>query len=87
MTSAASTRWTTQTCSLAHRFSHRPRSAFWHLASSLWIAYRKPCFAGDRVRAHVRLFDAAGTLGAAGFIAGPGEEGRPRCYVRVLMRA
>jgi hypothetical protein len=48
------------------------------------IAYRKPCFAGDRVRAHVRLFDYYGTLGAAGFVAMPGEEAKPRCYVRVL---
>ncbi|MDB4957850.1 MAG: hypothetical protein JWO36_5419, partial [Myxococcales bacterium] len=47
------------------------------------IAYRKPCFAGDRVRAHVRLFDLAGVLGAAGFIASEGD--KPRCYVRVLL--
>ena len=57
------------------------------LSRAVDIAYRKPCFAGDRVRAHVRLFDADGTLGAAGFIAGPGEESRPRCYVRILLRA
>jgi hypothetical protein len=44
------------------------------------IAYRKPCFAGDRVRAHVRLFEP---LGAAGFIAG--DDGKPRCYVRVIL--
>jgi len=49
------------------------------------IAYRKPSFAGDRVRAHLRLFDHAGQLGAAGFIASAGEEARPRCYVRVLV--
>jgi hypothetical protein len=57
------------------------------LSRAVDIAYRKPCFAGDRVRAHVRLFDADGTLGAAGFIAGPGEEEKPRCYIRVLIRA
>jgi hypothetical protein len=57
------------------------------LSRAVDIAYRKPCFAGDRVRAHVRLFEAEGGLGGAGFIAGPGEEGRPRCYVRVLLRA
>jgi hypothetical protein len=44
------------------------------------IAFRKPSFVGDRVRAHVRLFDQSGTLGAAGFIAG--DDGKPRCYVR-----
>jgi len=46
------------------------------------IAYRKPCFAGDKVRAHVRLFDLDGEPGAAGFIAG--DDGKPRCFVRVL---
>ena len=95
------------------------------LSRAVDIAYRKPCFAGDRVRAHLRLFgpaDAAaarepdagggggegdadggvgggegdagggsgggrpaGLIGAAGFIAGPGEEARPRCYIRVLL--
>jgi len=49
------------------------------------IAYRKPCFAGDRVRAHLRLFDHEGTLGAAGFLAVLGEEARPRCYVRTII--
>jgi hypothetical protein len=49
------------------------------------IAYRKPCFAGDRVRAHLRLFELAGSVGAAGSFVG--EEGKPRCYVRVLFGA
>jgi len=48
------------------------------------IAYRKPSFVGDRVRAFVRLFARGDQLGGAGFIAGPGEEAKPRCYVRVL---
>jgi hypothetical protein len=43
------------------------------------IAYRKPCFAGDRVRAHTRLFGG----GAAGQVVG--EDGKPRCFVRVLL--
>jgi len=46
------------------------------------IAYRKPSFAGDRVRASLRLFEHEGALGAAGLIAG--VDGKPRCYVRVL---
>jgi hypothetical protein len=49
------------------------------------IGFRKPCFAGDRVRAHLRLFDRAGTIGAAGFVATIGDEQKPRCYVRVLV--
>lgn len=43
------------------------------------IAYRKPCFAGDRVRAHTRLFDG----GAAGHVVG--EDGKPRCFVRAIL--
>ncbi len=59
-----------------------------HLRSrAVDIAYRKPCFAGDRVRAHVRLFEVNGTLGAAGFIAKPGEEAKPGVYVRVTVGA
>ena len=54
--------------------------------SALDIAYRKPCFAGDRVRVHVRLFAEAatpGAIGAAGYITAAGDD-KPRCYVRVL---
>jgi len=47
------------------------------------IAYRKPCFAGDRVRSQVRLFEHPDSLGAAGLITG--DDGKPRCYVRVLL--
>lgn len=49
------------------------------------IAYRKPCFAGDRVRAHLRLFAHGAGLGAAGRIEG--TDGKPRCYVRVVLGA
>jgi len=48
------------------------------------IAYRKPCFVGERVRAHIRLFSQGDHIGGAGFIAAAGEEARPRCYVRVV---
>ncbi len=47
------------------------------------IAYRKPCFAGDRVSAHLRLFEHESSLGAAGQITG--DDGKVRCYVRVLL--
>lgn len=46
------------------------------------VAYRKPAFAGDRVRAHVRLFALDDQIGAAGFVAAP--DGKPHCYVRAL---
>jgi hypothetical protein len=47
------------------------------------IAYRKPSFAGEAVRAQLRLFEHADGLGAAGFIAG--DDGKPRAYVRVAL--
>jgi hypothetical protein len=47
------------------------------------IAYRKPSFVGDRIRAHIRMFaHGDGHIGGAGFLAADGEEARPRCYVR-----
>ncbi|HTR49173.1 MAG TPA: hypothetical protein VMJ10_00620 [Kofleriaceae bacterium] len=49
------------------------------------IAYRKPSFAGDRARAHVRLFEHERGIGAAGHIVG--DDGKPRCYVRGLVGA
>lgn len=50
---------------------------------SVDIAYRKPSFAGDSVRIQLRLFELGGTLGAAGLVEG--TDGKPRCYVRVLL--
>ena len=47
------------------------------------IAYRKPCFAGDKVRAQLRLYEHSEGLGAAGLIEG--VDGKPRCYVRVQL--
>jgi hypothetical protein len=48
---------------------------------SVDIAYRRPCFAGDRLWPHLGLFELADRVGAAGFIAG--IDGKPRCYVRI----
>jgi acyl-CoA thioesterase FadM len=47
------------------------------------VGYRKPCFAGDKVRAHLRLFQLGDSLGAAGSVVG--DDGKPRCYVRVAL--
>ena len=47
------------------------------------IAYRKPSFAGDQVRAQLRLYEGPEGLGTAGFIAG--DDGKPRVYVRVAI--
>jgi hypothetical protein len=46
------------------------------------IAYRKPCFVGERVRAHIRMFAHGDHLGGAGFISAGPDEARPRCYLR-----
>lgn len=54
-------------------------------AKSVDIAYRKPCFAGDKVRAHVRMFSLGDARGAAGYVSG--DDGKPRCYVRVALGA
>jgi hypothetical protein len=48
------------------------------------IAYRKPSFAGDKARIQLRLFEHEGGLGAAGRVEGA-DDGKPRCYVRVLL--
>lgn len=52
-------------------------------AKSVDIAYRKPCFAGDRVRAQLRMFRLGEFLGAAGQVTG--DDGKLRCYVRVAL--
>jgi hypothetical protein len=44
------------------------------LARRLEIAYRKPCFAGDRMRVHVRAALVDGRLGALAVLAKEGED-------------
>lgn len=57
------------------------------LVRHLDIAYRKPSFAGDRVRLHIRAFSLGDHLGAAGFLVGEGEPlDRPRCAARILLQ-
>jgi acyl-CoA thioesterase FadM len=54
------------------------------LVRELDIAYRKPSFAGDRVRVHQRMFRVGGKLGAAGYLAADGET-KPRVCARILL--
>jgi hypothetical protein len=54
------------------------------LVRSLDIAYRKPSFAGDRVQVHLKMFEANGKVGAAGYLAAEGEP-RPRVCARILL--
>jgi hypothetical protein len=61
----------------------RPRRA---LVRNLDIAYRKPSFAGDRVRIHIRTFMLGDRVGAAGFLADADDPAaRPRCCARILL--
>jgi hypothetical protein len=50
------------------------------LARSMEIAYRKPCFAGEAYRIHLRGFLENGMLGAAGTFS-PAAGGRPHCHL------
>lgn len=60
----------------------RPRRL---LTRALDIAYRKPSFAGDRVRIHTRLFRLGERLGAAGFVADVADPAaRPRACCRIV---
>ncbi len=48
------------------------------------MAYRKPSFAGERVRLLVRAFALGGDLGAVGaLVDDKGADKRPRCYLRM----
>jgi len=53
------------------------------LARKLDIAYRKPCFAGDRMRVHVQPLEHEGMLGAICAIA---PEGSPTSEARAVAR-
>ena len=56
------------------------------LVRALDIAYRKPSFAGDQVRIHLRAFRLGDRHGAAGFVAAADDPtARPRCYARVVL--
>jgi hypothetical protein len=52
------------------------------LARRLEIAYRKPCFAGQRMRIALRAFEGEGRFGASGsFVA---DDGRPYNFVQMI---
>ena len=82
---STSTRWSTSGCSSTRSIAGSPRAGRRGKLRSraVDIAYRKPSFAGDRVRAQLRLYEGPDGLGAAGFIAG--DDGKPRVYVRVAI--
>jgi hypothetical protein len=49
------------------------------------IGYRKPCFAGDRMRVVLRAFSLGGAFGAALALVPDGAEGRPHAWAQVLL--
>ena len=50
----------------------------------LEIAYRKPCFAGERVEVMVQALRSGDRFGAVGsFVPLDREDRRPHCYVQV----
>jgi len=53
------------------------------LATSVELAYRKPCFAGDTTELSLLLYEREGVLGAVGAFEGVGGRGRPHVYARV----
>ena len=48
------------------------------------MGYRRPCFSGERVRIHLRLYERGDRVGAVGHVAADGApENEPaRCYLR-----
>ncbi len=58
------------------------------LARALEVAYRKPCFAGDRLHARLALYvpaDDTAAIAAAGALY-RNEDDKPCAYVRVILR-
>jgi hypothetical protein len=53
------------------------------------LAYRKPCFAGERLRIVARAYERGDDVGVAGALiteeeaSGPLEAARPRCFARI----
>jgi hypothetical protein len=67
------------------RFAARGRARR-ALVRGLDIAYRKPSFAGDRVRIHLRTFALGDRVGAAGYLVDADDPAaRPRCCARILL--
>ena len=65
------------------RFDHHRRDAA-VLSRTVELAYRKPSFAGERVRFLLRAFARQGELGAVGVLVDDrGDDKRPRCYARM----
>ena len=70
---------------LLRRAAATGRSTASLLSRHVQLAYRKPCFAGDRMRIAVRLFELDGRLGAVGtFFPDGTPEARPHAFARMI---
>jgi hypothetical protein len=67
------------------RFAARGRARR-ALVRALDIAYRKPSFAGDRVRVHLKTFTIGDRVGAAGYLVDADDPAaRARCCARIVL--
>jgi acyl-CoA thioesterase FadM len=60
------------------------------LCRKLEVAFKRPCFAGERARVSMRLARVGDRLFAHGFLAGEGDRdpaSRPRAVVRMVLEA
>ena len=61
------------------------RSTAGLLSRRVELGYRKPCFAGDRMRILLQLFELEGRVGAAGvWVPEDDLEARPHCWARIV---
>jgi hypothetical protein len=69
------------------RLSETKRRTAGRLMRRAEMGYRRPCFAGDRVRIRLRLYERGDAVGAVGLVAAEGsaDDEAARCYVRVEM--
>ncbi len=65
------------------RFHAHGRGRPARAARAMEIAYRKPCFAGDRARVSARAFAMGDRLGVVAALHAEGDA-RPRCAARLL---
>lgn len=65
------------------RFDQHGRARPGLLLRAIEIAYRRPCFAGERARVAVRAFTSSAGLGAVAVLAGDEPAARPRALARM----
>jgi hypothetical protein len=57
------------------------------LVETMEVAYRKPCFAGERMQVSMQGFERDGELGMLAFLGEPGQpRERSHCTCRLIFR-